>query len=347
MARCPNGHEQRLGLKCSTCGASISYETSVNELRRLPKVEPDYGKVSILTVGCPRLPLRADYVGEVKAGQEDLKTSTLYQVGSIRGGSWLEFQKKYLADLRRWMTLIGIGQSTDRFLVVDTTSPLSVLALSALPKFDRTAVIAIAADQDSTPMEQNTSYVALSLALKRGFPIVGMSETFEKEMLYYTEDRGFAAGIDAMSRLFEPFIATPDDLMDLLERDAKLGVRMHSLSAIVAGSKNVYGIATNAFMAQSNNISIASKSDEYRTVHSLVFSQKETQGEFEKSFGVFRSRKYKAALSAELRFREVDSPLYDLMTLYGMPNVTALQSMAVGYETILESAPDLAAEGVS
>ena len=341
MPRCQNGHEQRLGLKCLVCGAELSYRDSVKELSNLPKVEPNYGKVSILTVGYPRLSLQADYVGEVSAGQEDQKTWTTFQVANIRGGSWLDFRNKYLGDLRRWISLIGMGKSTDRLLVIDTTSPLSVLALAALPKLEHTAVIALTADQDSTPVEQNTSYVALSLALKKGLPVVVLSETFEKEMLYFTEDRGFATSADAMSRLLEPLLAAADDLMDILERDLKLGIKMHCLSAILAGSKSVYGIATNAFVAQSYNISIGTKPFEYQTVHSLVFSGKETQGEFEKSFGVFRNRKFKGALSAEFRFRETASPLFDMMTVYGLRSEAFLQSLAGGYEAIVGSMPEL------
>jgi hypothetical protein len=347
MPRCQNGHEQRLGLKCLTCGSELSYRGSLEELRSLPKVEPNYGKVSILAVGYQKLSLQADFVGAVSAGQTDAKTSTTFQVANIRGGSWLDFRKKHLEELRRWMALVGIGKSTDRFLVIDTTSPLSVLALSALPKLEHTAVIALTADQDSTPVEQNTSYVALSLALKKGLPVVALSESFEKEMLYFTEDRGFATSADAMSRLLEPLLGAADDLMDLLERDLTLGIKMHCLSAIVAGSRSVYGTATNAFLAQSYNISIGAKPEEYQTLHSLVFSRKETQGEFEKSFGVFRNRKFKGALSAEFRFRETASPLFDMMTIYGLRSEPFLQSLAGGYEAIVRSVPELKADGVS
>jgi hypothetical protein len=347
MPRCPNGHEQRLGLKCTTCGAGLSYRDSIEELRSLPKVEPDYGKVSILTVGYPRLLLKADYVGEISAGQADLKTPTAFEVESIRGGSWLDFNKKYLQELRRWMALVGVGKSTDMFLVVDTTDPLSVLMLSALPKLEHAAVIAVVADQDSTPVEQNTSFVALSLALRKGLPVIQLSETFEREMLYFTEDRGFATKEDAVSRLLESLLAAADDLMDLLERDLKLGIKMYCLSAIVAGSKSVYGIATNAFMAQSYNLSMGTKPEECQTLHSIVFSRREDEGEFEKSFGVFRNRKFKGALNAEFRFHETGSPLYDLVTIYGMSSDASLKNITPGYQAIVGSMPELSAEGVS
>ncbi|MGH9918319.1 MAG: hypothetical protein ACRD6W_05555, partial [Nitrososphaerales archaeon] len=273
MPRCPNGHAQRLGLKCLVCGEALSFRDSMDELRDLPKVEPNYGKVEVIAVGYPRLSLTADYVGEISAAQADLETPTAFEVASIRGGSWLDYSKKYLQELRTWMRLVGIGKSTDRLLVVDTTDPLSVLALSALPKLEHTAVIAVVADKDSTPVEQNTSYVTLSLALGKGFPIIALTETFEGDMLYFTEARGFATEADALSRLLESLLGAADDLMDLLERDMKLGVLMHSMSAIVAGSKSVYGTATNAFMAQTYDLSMGAKPEECQTVHSLVFSR--------------------------------------------------------------------------
>jgi hypothetical protein len=347
MPRCPNGHEQRLGLKCLTCGADLSYRDQVEELRTLPKVEPHYGKIEVITVGYPRLPVSADYVGEVFTGQGDLKSSTTFEVASIRGGSWLDYSKKYLQELRGWMRLVGVGKSTDRFLVVDTTEPLSVLALSAIPRLEHTAVIAVVADQDSTPVEQNTSYVALSLALGKGFPVIALSETFERGMLCFTEDRGFATDADALSRLLEPLLVAADDLMDLLERDLKLGIQVHCLSAVIAGSKGVYGTATNAYTAQSYDLSLGEEPDEYQTVHSLIFSRKESEGEFEKSFGVFRNRKFKGALNAEFRFHEKPSQLYDLVTIYGMRSETALKGLAPGYQAIVASAPELSVEGAS
>jgi hypothetical protein len=347
MARCPNGHVQRLGLKCLTCGAELSYRDSVDELRALPRVEPDYGKVEVITVGYPKLAVKADYLGEVFAGRSDLRSPGAFEVASIRGGSWQDFTKKYLEELRGWMRLVGIGKSTDRFLVVDATDPLSVLVLSAIAKLEHTAVIAVVADHGSTPVEQNTSYVALSLALGKGFPVVALSETFESGMLYYSEDSGFATGADALSRLLGSLLTAADDLMDLLERDMKLGVKMHCLSAVVAGSKSVYGGATNAYMAQSYDVSMGAEPDDYQTVHSLLFSRRESEGEFEKSFAVFRNRKFKGALNAEFRFHETPSQLYDLVTIYGMRSETALQGTAPGYQAIAASVPELSVEGAS
>jgi hypothetical protein len=346
MPRCPNGHDQRLGLRCRTCGAELSYRESLGELRALPKVSPDYGRLSILKVGYPGFSPKADYACEISSGPVDLRTSTAFQVAGIRGGSWLDLRDKYLKELRRWMALVGVDKATDRVLMVDTSDPLSVLALSALPKLARTAVIALAADQDSTPVEQNTSYVALSLALKKGLPIIALSESFEREMLYFREDSGFATGPDAMSRLFDPLLGAIDDLMDLLERDLKLGIKMHCMSAIVAGSKDVYGIATNAFTAQSYNFSLGANLDEYQTLHSLVFARREVKAEFEKSFAVFRNRRFKGALNAELRFRETTSPLYDMMTICGLKGEASLQGMAGGYEAIVRNIPELSTDRV-
>ncbi len=196
-------------------------------------------------------------------------------------------------------------------------------------------------------MEQNTSYVALKLALNKGLPVIALTEGFEREMLFFTEDRGFATGGDAMSRLLAPLLEAADDLMDLLERDLKLGIKLHCLSAIVAGSKSVFGAVTNALVAQSYNVSLETKPEEYQTVHSLVFSTKDNESEFEKSFAAFRNRKFKGALSAELRFHQTTSPLYDLLTIFGLKGDSSLQAIASGYEAIVRSVPELTVEGAS
>jgi len=345
LPSCPNGHEQRLGFKCATCGAEVSFKESVGELLVLPRVNPDFGKMAVLTVAYPGLNIKTDYFGEISSAAEDQRTSTSFQAATIRGGTWLDYQNKYLKDLRRWMALVGVAKARDRLLLVDMTSPISVAAIAALPKIEHTAIIGVTADRESTPLEQNTSYVALSLAMKKGFPVIGITESFEREMLYFTEDKGFAAGPHAMSRLLDPLVAGMEDVMDLLEKDLRLGVKLHALSAIMAGSKTVYGIATNAFMAQSYNFSMGTKLEENQTLHTVVFSSRSTETEFEKSFGVFRNRRFKGALNAELRFHETESPVYDLLTFCGMRGDVSLQSIASGYQAIVRNVPELTVEG--
>ncbi len=346
MARCENGHEQRLGLKCQVCSSPLSYRDSLPQLKNLPEVKPDFGALCILSVGYKGLSSKAGYLGEVSAGPEYLRTPRAFHAAGIRGGTWLEFNDKYLKDLRRWMALVGVERATDRVVVVDTTDPLSVLALSAVPKLQRTVVVALTADQDSTPVEQNTSYVALSLALRKDIPTIALTSSFEKEMLYFTEDSGFATGADALSRLLDPLLAAAEDLMDVLERDLRLGIKLHCLSAILAGSKAVYGAATNAFMAQTYDLSLGAQPADCRTVHSLVLASQDSAGEFERSFGVFRNRKYKEALSAELHFKDSASPLYDMVTIYGITGDTFLQGISAGYEAIAKTMPELNVDAV-
>src|SRR5438445_11688185 len=98
------------------------------------------------------------------------------------------------------MALVRMDKSTDKFLVIDTTKPISVVAISLIKTLEHTAVIAVVADEESTPMEQNTSYVALNLALKKDLPVIAITEGYEGEMLYFTEESGFATGRDSMSQ---------------------------------------------------------------------------------------------------------------------------------------------------
>ena len=319
MPKCTNGHEQRLGLKCQTCVEPLSYRDSVAELRELPIVEPNYGKISVISVGRPGLSLKADYVGEIVAGQSDQRTWRSFQAPSYTRRQLARLSKKVPrrtetvdeADRRR--------QVDGQVLVVDTTKPISVLAISALPSLQHAVVIAVTADQHSTPVEQNNELRrAFARSEERPPDNRPLARPSRERCCISPKTEDSRAASDALSRLLEPLIESADDLMDLLESDLKLGIKMHSLSAIIAGSKTVYGTTTNAFMAQSYNVSIGAKQEDCQTVHSLVFSAKETEAEFQKSFGVFRNRKFKGALSAELRFHEAASPLYDIMTICGM-----------------------------
>ncbi|MDA4118397.1 MAG: hypothetical protein OK455_08650 [Thaumarchaeota archaeon] len=344
MPSCPNGHQQRLGLKCTTCGAELTYRDSLGEACDLPKVEPDYGKVSVLSVGFPGIRFNADYIAGLVAEASDLETPALFQVANIRGGSWIDFQRKYVEALRNWMTLMGLDKSAEKFLLVDTTNQLSVLALSAFPHLKHSAVIAVLADQSSTPIEQNTSYVALSLAFKKGLPIIALSKSYANEMLFFTKDRGFATRGDAVSTLLDSLLGSADDLLDMMERDLKLGIKMHCISIIISGSKNIYGNAANAFNALSYNISVRTEIENYQTLHSLVYSQKEMEGDFEKGFGVYRNKRFKGALSAEFRYRQTTSPLYDMLMLYGLKGDESLRTLAGGYQEIVKTMPELKAE---
>jgi len=346
VPRCSNGHEQMFGLKCTACGLPLPYKNACADLVSLPKVLPDYGKVSVLFVGLQRFPTTADYSGFILAKDAEAQTIDSFTAEKTHAGTWLDFYARSSGDLRRWLRLVAFDGSRCRFVIVDTTNPLSVMAIASLPLERRTTILAVTADKDSTPLEQNTSYVALSVALKRNFGLLVFSQGFVRDLLLLPEGRSFVSQTDAFSRIVESLIENFDAATEFVERDLNLGVKLHLASAIVSGSSRVYGKTGNVFAAQSYQLDI--KPQDTKTMYSLISCEKEVGQDFEKSFSQFRSRRFKAVLSADCRVRErASSELFDVLTFYGVPEEGVLETIAGGYNEVANRVPELKVASVA
>ncbi len=346
MPRCSNGHEQMIGLKCTVCGAPLSYKEACATLVSLPGVRPDYGKVSALFVGLHKFPTTADYSGVIMAADVKGQTIDSFTAEKAEGGTWLDHYTKSSGDLRRWLRLIAFDGSQCSFVVVDTTNPLSVMAIACLPLTKRTMIIAVTADGDSTPVEQNTSYVAVSVALNRNFSLLAFSQGFVRNLLMLPEGRSFVSQTEAFSRIIFSLIERFDDTTEFMERDLNLGVKLHSASAIASGSSQIYGTPGNVFNAQNYQLDI--KPEEVRTVYSLISCENDIGPDFEKSFSQFRKRRFKSVLSADCRVRKkAGSQLFDLLTIYGFASDGLLQTLAGGYNEVVQRVPMLKVESVA
>lgn len=346
MPRCTNGHEQMFGLKCTVCGVRMSYKEACADLVSLPKVRPDFGKVSVLFVGLQKFPVTADYSGVILAEDSKGQTIDSFTVEKTRGGTWFDLFTKSSGDLRRWLRLVAFEESQCQFVVVDTTNPLSVMAVASLPPSRRTMIFAVAADGDSTPVEKNTSYVALSVALKRNFGLIAFSQGYIRNMLILPQGRSFVSQTEAFSRIVNSMIERFDDTMEFMGRDLNFGVKMHLASAIVSGSKRVYGSPGNAFAAQDYQLDL--NLQDVRTVYSLVSCENHAGNDFENGFSQFRNKRFKGVLSADCRVREkAGSELFDLLTIYGVAEAGLLRSLEGGYREVVERVPHLKESSVT
>ncbi len=348
MPRCPNGHEQELGLSCKVCGARLSYRQACRELLNLPRVRPDFGKVATFYVGLPPTQTDVSYTGVVRVGDLRKQTKGEFTVEKIQGGTWLDFYSKNSEALSRWLRFVGFDRPRYRFVVVDTRDPLSVLALASLPHTKQSIVIVITADQGSTPVEQNTSYVAMSTAQKRGFSVLVFPQAFVEGLFSLAEDKTYVTKTEALLRIVTTLIGHADDVIDLMERDLQLGVRVHYVSALISGSKLVYGTATNAFAAQSYLLSQEVEPDDVKTVYSLVLCGNDLREEFERGYAQFRSRRFKDVLSAECKFHDkTGSALFDLLTIYGVSEPLHLRASLEGYNNVAKRVNELKVERVA
>jgi hypothetical protein len=339
---CANGHEQDLGLNCRECGSAISYREATKQLLTLPTVKPDFGRTASLHVGVPRADGNQGYSLVLSSGEAPKRTADGFELEKIQGGTWHDYYSKYAEDFSRWLKVVAFGASDFKFLFADATNPLSVLAVSALPQLSQTALVAITADEDSTPMEQNTTFVAVSVALKRGIHVVVVPHSLARPGLSATEGGQLYAERSAFSQTVGCLLAQQDGLMDLLERDSRIGVGFHLLSPILAGSTRIYGKVSNAFLAQTYQLPRGAKPEESKTFHALISCEKDLQSEFEKGFSQFRSRRMKGALSAECKLRERAGPhSFDLLAIYGLSEISVLQDSLRGYNAVAKRAPVL------
>ena len=343
MPRCANGHAQGLVLKCSVCGSDVSYRDACAAPLKLPVVKPDLGPVQAVTAGFPA----AAAWSSVGIGDASTSTSSQFTVQRIQGGSWLDYHSKYSGDLARWLKLTGFDRSTCRFAMVDASAPTGVMTVGSIPRAEKTVVVALVADPNSTPVELSSSYAAVSKALEMGFSVVALGQGFVREALVFDEGRVIISQTDAAAKIIKMLVGDSAEVVDLLERDLRLGVRLHCLSAMVSGSKRVYGSAENAFSASGHGLSIEAGQDDVKTLYPLVFADESTRAEFTGGFSQVRTRSYPQAHSAESLFHpSPNGGSFDILTLYGVGEEVLLSKLAPGYNEVLQRVPSLKVENL-
>ena len=347
MPRCANGHMQRLGLKCKICGQPLSYKEVASQLLDLPSVQPDFGRTASLYVGMSPGPREEGYSIRVTVGDSPKQTKNEFVLAKTQGGTWHDFYSNSGAELSRWLNIVAFGESTLKFLFADASDPLSVLAVSALPQLSHTAMVAMTADEESTPVEQNASYVAVSAALRRGFQVLAFPRYLAKQILA-AEDGGEPSNVASFSQVVGGLLRLRVELMDLLEKDRHIGVGTHLLLPILSGSLQVYGKPANVFVVQSYQFPKGVALGEVKTFHTLVSCEKDLRAEFEEGFSQFRNRAVKGALNAECRVSErPDQGSFDLFTIVGLDGSSVLGESEDGYKAVAKRAPALRVESVA
>ncbi len=363
--KCINGHEESdstaLHLKCSTCGAALQYkDPCLQQLKTLPKVELTFEKVSMVFVGVPTPPgsaLAEDkdvFTSSILLGENEMEKVESFTLRRADATSWLDFYSKYLSKLGRWMKFIGLDRSHYRFLIVDTRKSLSVLALAAIQQsWKNTIVLAITADQTSTLIEQNTSFVAIGTALKQGLPVIAVSTSYVEELIFYTERGGLVVRAQALIPILSLLVSGVDSVMDMMGNDSRLGIKEHCLSAILSASEKVYPSVENALSAQESSFSIEAKKADVVTACLLAFAPIDIRNRIEKAFAKYRRQDLKDAISADHEGYPRDggatlfsSSLYDLLMIYGLKEGLTYESLKKGYDSIASKVPELSLEKV-
>jgi hypothetical protein len=346
MPRC-NGHQSGLGWKCTVCSKPLSYRDSCRELLEVRAPDLKYPRVAALFVGLPPRPSERFKTLTLASGEESLSKDAFVAARSTGTGSWVDFHSRYKSELGGWLTAVGFTAATYRMLIVDTTDPLSVLAISALQPRG-TIVFAVIADLQSTPLQQNTSYVALKLATKMGLPVIVCSKAYAHEAAYFAEGEGFQVGEKALGKVVDLISSATEDITQFLVDDLRLGVGLHCFSAILSASDAVYKALDDALSVQMHASSLEIYPDEVQTLFLAAFTGNASEQDVERSFTNYRSRNVKGAITAGHRVyaRTGDRRLYDLLTGFGIRESEVLPLLADGYQKVVERSQDLKLEAL-
>ena len=341
MPKCVNGHES-LSSKCETCGETVLYKDSCKELTVIPKFEVSFEQAAILSVGFPPLSLPLAYAAQVLLGENNAEAIESFTVGKLEGGTWLDFYQKLSPSFGKWLKLVGFDRSRYRIILADTTNPLSVLLIQALHDERNTTIFAIAADKDSSPLEQHTSYVALTAALRKKMPMILITDKSRKEATSFVESKGLILSDEAFGSIISLLLTSTQDLMDFLQRDLRLGIQIHAFSAFMAASDRVYKSTDEIFRLLEYQTSLDFQIDDPQTAYLIASSEKRSKDLIVDGFSRY-CRTIPNLVSSEPRFYERHSrhALHDIVILYGLRASQTYNDLLKGYETIANRVPDL------
>jgi hypothetical protein len=350
MIKCINGHEQStLHLTCGKCGGLVLYKDAcIRELGVLPKIKPPFENVSVVYAGLKATPFEVEgrnvFVSSIQVGDDESEKVESFTIRRSEATSWFDFYSRYLDKLNKWMKFVGLGKSPYRLLVVDTRRPISVLVLEAVSQFlKNTIILAIVADQSSTLIEQNTSYVAICTALKHGLPVIAVTTSYLDDLIFYTESGGLVVRFDALTPLTHLLVGSIDGIMDMMGNDVRLAIKEHCLSAILSASDKIYPSSDNVLYAQESCLSIEAKKEDIVTAYLLAFASADEVGKIDKAFVSYRRQKLKDVIASDHQsyLRDSSSAVYDVLMIYGVKEGSIYGPLKKGYDAIAGKVPEM------
>ncbi len=345
MPKCANGHDCGWAIVCTQCGAGVSYRQEFEQLALLPSVDVVYEQTAVLFAGLHQAGIRGAYTAEVILQEFPEITGKALALKMIAGATWLDYHREYRQEISSWLRLVAFGRSKYRIVVVDTTKFLSVLALDAVDP--GTIVLALMPSKDSTPVEQNTSYVALQVALKRGLPVILATNRYVKELTFVKEGEGLITGEKALEQIIEQLVRSVRSIQDFLAVDSRLGVRVHCFSAVISASNSVYKRYEDIFEVQEFENSVETFPDEVHTVYLLGSARKDVQMVIGQAFERYTKRMQElTSAQAAMSERNDLGSHYDVLLLFGVNESLMDGLLKEGYLSVAERAGNLTAEEI-
>lgn len=345
MPKCEGGHPNGPVMSCEKCGAPVSYADALSSLAELPKPETKYEDVAVVSVGFSPFQKVGVYSSVVDFGPKDERSPFRCTVKEIGGGTWLDYCRAYGRKIDSWLRLTGFYLSPIKMLVVHSADPLSVLLLNALKSTDGVMVFAIVADNASTPVDQNTSYVATEVMKRKGVSSVLATDAFAKGMTNFIETEGLLTGSNSVQALVSYLVDSIEPFQDFIRKDLRLGIRDHFFSVVMGASDYVFKSPHDAFTVQESQMSAEGEVGELLTAYLIARAGNEQKEEIAAAFTRY-SRRLGNLLATGISLNPKDTRLglYDLFLLYGVNDSRIQDSIEKGYLKVKRSAKDLGVE---
>jgi hypothetical protein len=345
MPNCPNCNITVWDLNCPNCKTPIPYDQLVKKLVNLPEIEVRFENLTVLFVGLEPAEIKKAYVPKIEIGGEDIEAPQSLTLMHIDGGTWLDYSKRYSSVIKNWLRRVCYTSSRYKMIVVNTCNPLSVAVLSSHALEGSETILALTADDSSTPLIKNTSYVALKKAYENGQSILLFEEKYLKNLAYFDEDQGLITGEAAFKKIVTNIASNIQTLNHFVEGDKKLGITNHTISTLLSASDHVYKSITTLFQINAFMNSVEGIDEDYQSIHLLGLSPMALHQQIEKAFKSYCSE-FKDLLNSEIILREKSSiyNFYDLYIFFGLKEDPVLKKIETGYRSIAKKIPSLSLE---
>jgi hypothetical protein len=345
MPSCQKCHATIWDLNCPECNAPVPYEQLVRELVDLPETKVRFEDLTVLFVGLDQAEVKDAFVSKIVIGSEDAETSKSLTLKQIDGGTWLDYSKSYSNSIDNWLRRICFTRSKHKMIVVNTNSPISIAALTSPILEGNETVLTITADDSSTPLCKNTSYVAQKRAYEKGQSVILVEEKYAKNLAYFDEDQGLITGEAAFKKVVTNLASNIQALNHFIEGDKKLGIMNHTISTLLSASEQVYKSMESLFKINAFTNSVEGVEGGYQCIHLLGLSPRELHPKIEEAFKNYYMG-FKDLLNSEIIITEKSSRynFCDLYIFYGLSEDPVLKKIEAGYRSIAKKIPSLSME---
>lgn len=347
MPVCEKGHRMGFQAICSVCGSRISYIESLKELGELPGFEVPRESLLISYIDIPDTLVSTAFTRSgsmVRISLEDGERISENRSGlrRLRSRMWPEYYREYSGRVDLLLKIYGFTTAQDVLVILNTSSPLSVLTLSSKALDPgRSVILALMPGESAPAPEAVNSYSSLRIIDARGFQAVFISEPFIGELSGYTEEWGYIDGMDALQYIAISLAGFSRNFFRPIYEDRDLGVRSHGLSSIIGGSGSVFKNTLAAMKTLLYRISVDPAPREVLSIHLYVTAPGSMLKEFEASYREY-VKSLEGVINHTLHMRERDSRLgvYDIHAILGFREYPEYEWLRRAYEGVVARNPD-------